>query len=109
MHITSTLICQAADQLKGFVGFNRKSEQYIVRFSEDSFGMDVADDAIIPTHEFVWTRVDDQVMALSRERVQLLLDQNIDDRINISEPLRVYMRRSDLPEISAVRSLVEAQ
>jgi hypothetical protein len=25
-----------------------------VRFSEDAFGMDVADDGIIPTAEFVW-------------------------------------------------------
>jgi len=35
-----------------------------------------------------------------------LLDQNIDDRINISEPLRVYMRRADVPEISALRQRV---
>ena len=49
MRITSELICQAADQLHGFVGLNRKTGQYIVRFSEDSFGMDVADDGIIPT------------------------------------------------------------
>ena len=48
MRITSELICQAADQLHGFVGLNRKTGQYIVRFSEDSFGMDVADDGIIP-------------------------------------------------------------
>ncbi|MFD7833583.1 DUF2025 family protein [Kitasatospora sp. NPDC059803] len=45
-------------------------------------------------------------MTLSRERIQLLLDQNIDDRINITEPLRVYMRRGEIPQISAVRSLV---
>ena len=45
-------------------------------------------------------------MSLKREQIQLLQDQNIDDRINISEPLRVYMRRSDLPEIQAVRSLL---
>jgi hypothetical protein len=49
MRITSELICQAADQLHGFVGLNRKTGQYIVRFSEDAFGMDVADDGIIPT------------------------------------------------------------
>ena len=54
MSITSTDICQAADALKGFVGFNRKTGRYIVRFSEDSFGMDVADDSITPTSEFVW-------------------------------------------------------
>lgn len=106
MSITSELICQAADQLKGFVGFNHKTGRYIVRFSEDSFGMDVADDAIVPAHEFVWAPVCDQTMSLKREQIQLLLDQNIDDRINISEPLRVYMRRSDLPEIQAVRSLL---
>lgn len=106
MSITSTDICQAADALKGFVGFNRKTGRYIVRFSEDSFGMDVADDGIIPTAEFVWLPIDGQAMTLSRERIQLLLDQNIDDRINITEPLRVYMRRVEIPQISAVRSLV---
>ena len=54
MRITSQLICQAADQLNGFVGLNRKTGQHIVRFSEDSFGMDVADDNITPASEFVW-------------------------------------------------------
>ncbi|SDG47398.1 Protein of unknown function [Pseudomonas thivervalensis] len=106
MRTTSTFICQAADQLKGFVGLNRKTGQYIVRFSEDAFGMDVADDGIIPTSEFVWAPASDGTMALSRERIQLLLDQNIDDRINLTEPLRVYMARNDLPEILAVRQLV---
>ncbi|MBC3364587.1 DUF2025 family protein [Pseudomonas sp. SWRI154] len=106
MRTTSTLICQAADQLKGFVGLNRKTGQYIVRFSEDSFGMDVADDGIIPTSEFVWTPAADDTLTLKREWIQLLLDQNIDDRINITEPLRVYMARSDLPEILAMRQLV---
>ncbi|APC17961.1 DUF2025 domain-containing protein [Pseudomonas frederiksbergensis] len=108
MRITSELICQAADQLKGFVGFNRKTAHYIVRFSEDSFGMDVADDAIIPANEFVWAAAEGQAMTLKRELIRLLLEQNIDDRINITEPLRVYMRREDLPEISALRSLVQA-
>lgn len=107
MRITSELICQAADQLKGFVGFNRKTGRHIVRFSEDSFGMDVADDAIIPTSEFVWQPADGQAMTLKRELIQLLLDQNIDDRINITEPLRVYMRREDVPQITALRSLVQ--
>ena len=106
MRITSQLICQAADQLKGFVGLNRKTGHYLVRFSEDSFGMDVADDGIIPTSEFVWGAGPGQAMTLKRELIQLLLDQNIDDRINITEPLRVYMNRRDVPEISAVRSLV---
>ncbi|MDX9673313.1 MULTISPECIES: DUF2025 family protein [unclassified Pseudomonas] len=106
MRITSQLICQAADDLKGFVGLNRKTGQYIVRFSEDSFGMDVADDGIIPTSEFVWA-VSDTTMSLKRELIQLLLDQNIDDRINISEPLRVYMSKVEVPEIVAVRSLVK--
>ncbi|UCZ83968.1 DUF2025 family protein [Pseudomonas sp. L5B5] len=108
MSITSELICQAADQLKGFVGFNRKTGHYIVRFSEDSFGMDVADDAIVPASEFVWASGDGEAMSLRRKQIQLLLDQNIDDRINISEPLRVYMRRRDLPEIQAVRSLLSS-
>ena len=106
MSITSADICAAADQLNGFVGFNAKAGHYIVRFSEDSFGMDVADDGIIPTAEFVWLPAPEQTMTLSRERIQLLLDQNIDDRINISEPLRVYMRRVEIAQISALRSLV---
>ncbi|NWC93227.1 MULTISPECIES: DUF2025 family protein [unclassified Pseudomonas] len=106
MRITSELICQAADQLHGFVGLNRKTGQYIVRFSEDAFGMDVADDGIIPTAEFVWQPAGGQAMTLSRERIQLLLDQNIDDRIHITEPLRVYMRRVEIAQISAVRHLV---
>lgn len=103
MRITSELICQAADQLQGFVGLNRKTGQYIVRFSEDSFGMDVADDGIIPSNEFVWAPGPEQTMTLKRELIQLLLDQNVDERINISEPLRVYMRRVDVPQITAVR------
>ncbi len=108
MTITSELICQAADQLKGFVGFNRKTAQYIVRFSEDSFGMDVADDAIFPACEFVWLPAAQETMRLCRERIQLLLAQNIDDRINITEPLRVYQRRVDVPEIVALRRALSA-
>ena len=108
MRITSELICQVADQLKGFVGFNRKAGQYIVRFSEDAFGMDVADDAIFPACEFVWVPTAEEAMSLSRERIQLLLAQNIDERINISEPLRVYQRRVDVPEIVALRRAVSA-
>lgn len=106
MRITSQLICQAADQLKGFVGLNRKTGHYIVRFSEDSFGMDVADDGIIPASEFVWAPGPEQAMILKRELIQLLLDQNIDDRLNITEPLRVYMQRQDVPEISALRRCI---
>ena len=44
---------------------------------------------------------------MKRELIQLLLDQNIDDRINITEPLRVYMSKVEVPEIVAVRSLVQ--
>jgi len=106
MRITSQLICQAADQLNGFVGLNRKTGHYIVRFSEDAFGMDVSDDGIIPASEFVWVPGPEQTMTLKRELIQMLLDQNIDQRMNITEPLRVYMRRRDVPEIAAVRSLV---
>lgn len=109
MRITSELICQAADQLRGFVGLNRKTGKHIVRFSEDSFGMDVADDAIIAASEFVWQAATDQTMTLKRDAIRLLLEQNIDDRINITEPLRVYVRRDDMPEIAAMRSLVRAQ
>ena len=108
MRITSQLICQAADQLKGFVGLNRKTGQYIVRFSEDSFGMDVADDGIIPASEFVWAAGPENAMTLKRDLIQLLLDQHIDDRINITEPLRVYMSKVEVPEIVAVRSLVRS-
>ncbi|NUT78253.1 DUF2025 family protein [Pseudomonas sp. C1C7] len=107
MRITSQLICQAADQLQGFVGLNRKTGHYIVRFSEDSFGMDVADDGIIAASEFVWGAGPDSTMTLKRALIQLLLDQNIDERINITEPLRVYMNRREVPEISAVRQLVQ--
>lgn len=107
MRITSQHICQAADQLKGFVGLNRKTGVYLVRFSEDAFGMDVADDSILPSSEFVWAPGPVQVMILKRERIQLLLDQNVDDRLNITEPLRLYMDRREVPEISAVRSLVQ--
>ena len=103
MSITSADICQSADRLQGFVGFNRKSGRYIVRFSEDSFGMDVADNSITPASEFVWQPIDNQLMSLKRELIQLLLDQNINDRLAITEPLLVYMRRQDLPEIQAQR------
>ncbi|NWD50680.1 DUF2025 family protein [Pseudomonas gingeri] len=106
MRITSELICQAADQLQGFVGLNRKTGQYLVRFSEDAFGMDVADDAIIPACEFVWLPAGEKTMCLARERMQLLLDQNIDDRIQITEPLRVYMRRVEIPQIVALRRVL---
>ena len=108
MRITSELICQAADLLNGFVGFNRKTGQHIVRFSEDSFGMDVADDNITPTCEFVWQASDGDTMTLKRALIQLLLDQNIDDRLNITEPLRVYMSREALPEICAIRRCVNS-
>lgn len=106
MAITSAGICAAADQLQGFVGFNLKTGQHIVRFSEDSFGLDVAEDSIIPTSEFVWQAADDaDLMTLKRDRLRLLAELRIDERLAISEPLRVYLRRDDLPEISAVRLL----
>ena len=103
MSITSADICQAADCLQGFVGFNGKTGQHIVRFSEDSFGMDVADTSITPASEFVWQTVDNELMILKRELIQLLLDQNINDRLAVTEPLLAYMRRRDLPEIQAQR------
>ncbi|MBC9249963.1 DUF2025 domain-containing protein [Pseudomonas alcaligenes] len=103
MSITSTSICNAADALQGFVGFNGKTGQHIVRFSEDSFGLDVAAESIMPSCEFVWTPVTGEVMRLSRERLQLLVEQNIDERLNIAEPLHVYLRRTDLPPIKAMR------
>jgi hypothetical protein len=103
MKTTSSAICEAADDLAGFVGYHHRAQRYIVRFSEDSFGMDVSNDSIIPTCEFVWVPVEHELMTLSRERLQLLLEQNIDDRLRIGEPLRVYMRRVDLPEIVVER------
>ena len=108
MSITSASICAAADQLQGFVGFNAKTGRYIVRFSEDSFGLDVLEQSITPTSEFVWRVFDGELMNLDRARLQLLLEQNIDDRLAISEPLRVYVRRSDMPEISAERRRLNA-
>ncbi len=104
MMIKSADICAAAEQLKGLVGFNRKTNQYIVRFSEDSFGMDVDEASITPACEFVWRTVDGEVMTLKRERLQILLNQHVDDRLQISQPLRQYMQRHDLPEIIAQRS-----
>ncbi|MFK0313844.1 DUF2025 family protein [Pseudomonas sp. NPDC090233] len=105
MAITSQDICNAADQLKGFVGFHGKRGVHIVRFSEDAFGMDVADDSITPCSEFVWRPDQGAHMALCRERLALLLEQHVDDRLNIAEALRIYLRRGDLPEIVAERSL----
>lgn len=106
MAITSAGICAAADQLQGFVGFNVKTGQHIVRFSEDSFGLDITEASITPTSEFVWAAGDvPNVMVLKRDRLRLLFDLRIDERLNIREPLRVYLRREDLPEISAERHL----
>lgn len=106
MSITTQHICAAADALQGFVGFNGKTRQYLVRFSEDAFGLDVAAESIVPTCEFVWLALSGEVMSLDRERLQLLVEQNIDERLNLGEPLRIYLRRSDLPAISAVRRLL---
>lgn len=108
MSITSASICEAADQLQGFVGFNTRTDHYIVRFSEDSFGLDVPEGSITPSCEFVWCTGPDQLMTLKRERIQLLLDLRIDERLNIGESLRVYMHRQDLPEITAERLLRQA-
>lgn len=102
---SSSDICEAADNLEGFVGYHRKAQRYIVRFSEDSFGMDVADDDIIPASEFVWSHAQGGLMSLNRQRLGVLFEQNIDDRLRITEPLRVYMRRTDLPEIVVERTL----
>lgn len=103
MTIKSADICAAVDQLKGLVGFNGKTQQYLVRFSEDSFGLDVSEASITPACEFVWCPLDGGLMSLKRERLQILLDQHVNDRLQISEPLLVYMRRQDLPEIVAQR------
>lgn len=106
MSITSASICAAADALQGFVGFNEKTGQHLVRFSEDSFGLDVPGESITPASEFVWMPLPGGVMRLCRERLQLLVAQNIDDRLHLGEALHVYLRRSDLPEISAQRRML---
>ena len=108
MSITSASICAAAEQLQGFVGFNAKTGRYIVRFYEDSFGLDVLEHSITPTCEFVWRAFDGELMNLDRARLHLLRGQNIDDRLNLSEALRVYLRRTDLPEICAERHRLNA-
>lgn len=103
MGTTSSTICAAAEALQGLVGYNAKQQQHIVRFSEDSFGLDVTQESIQPCSEFVWQPLKGALMTLSRARLGLLLDLRIDERLNISEPLRVYLHRSDLPEIIAER------
>jgi hypothetical protein len=108
MSTTSASICAAADLLQGLVGFNAKTGRYIACFSEDSFGLDVIEQSITPTCEFVWRALEGERMNLNRARLQLLLEQNIDERLNISEPLHVFMRRADLPEISAERRRLNA-
>lgn len=105
MALTSADICAAAERLKGFVGFNRKAGKYLVRFSEDSFGLDVVEDSISPACEFVWAAKSDTFMSLSRECLQILVAQNINDRLGLGEELLTYLRRTDLPEIRAERRL----
>ncbi len=69
MSTTSSTICAAADALQGLVGYNAKSGHHIVRFSEDSFGLDVTEDSIQPCAEFVWQPLKGALMTLSRERL----------------------------------------
>lgn len=106
MSLTSTQICLAADQLQGFVGFNAKTRQHLLRFSEDSFGLDVAADSITPACEYVWCATDERLMRLDRQRLAWLQEQHVDERVKFSEPLRIYLRRSDLPEIRAERRAI---
>ncbi len=108
MSITSSRICAAADRLQGFVGFNRKTQTYLVRFSEDAFGLDVTETSITPTCEFVWQAEDAHRMTLKRARIAFLMAQNIDDRLGIDDALHTYVRREDLPEICAERRLLRA-
>lgn len=108
MSLTSSDICNAAERLKGFVGFNRKTGKYLVRFSEDSFGLDVAEDSIVPACEFVWATHHADFMTLSRECLQILQAQNINERLELGEALLTYLRRTDLPEIRAQRNLRQA-
>ena len=44
-------------------------------------------------------------MTLKRERIQILLDQHINDRLQISAPLLAYMRHPEQAEIVAQRFL----
>ena len=106
MAITSQDICTAADALQGFVGFHRKRGEHIVRFSEDAFGMDVADDSIVPCSEFVWRSGEADRSVLCRARLELLASQPVADRLNLTAPLHLYRSRVDLPEIVAQRSLL---
>ncbi|MFS0828213.1 DUF2025 family protein [Pseudomonas phoenicis] len=106
MSITSYDICSAADRLEGLVGFHLKQGKHIVRFSEDAFGLDVVQDSLQPCSEFVWRLVGEGRMALCRARLGLLFEQHMDDRLNIGESLRLYLKRSDLPEIIAERVAV---
>lgn len=103
MSISSAQICQAADRLQGFVGFNAKTGRYLLRFSEDSFGLDVPAETITPTCEYVWHAEADGLMRLDRQRLAWLQEQRIDERVKLGEVLRLYLRRSDLPEIRAQR------
>ncbi|WP_028695393.1 DUF2025 family protein [Pseudomonas cremoricolorata] len=110
MSITSADICHAADQLNGLVGFHLKRGVHIFRFSEDAFGLDVAQESLQPCSEFVWRALDNDRQVLCRQRLALLLEQHVDDRLNIGEPLRLYLKRVDLPEIIAERTpLIQAR
>jgi hypothetical protein len=44
-------------------------------------------------------------MTLKRERIQILLDQHVNDLLHISEPLLTYMRHQEQAEIVAQRFL----
>lgn len=103
---TSTEICQAAAALRGFVGFNIKTGQMLLRFSEDSFGLDVPPGTIVPTDEFVWRLESDGLSRLDRARLSWLQGQRIDERLGFSQALHLYLRRADLPEITAQRQAI---
>ena len=63
------------------VGFNAKTGQYLLRFSEDSFGLDVPAETITPTCEYVWQADEGELMRLDRQRLAWLQEQRIDDRV----------------------------
>lgn len=105
MSITSADICAAARPTQRFCRLQRQAGHYIVRFSEDSFGMDVPDASITPASEFVWCPLEGDLMTLKRERIQILLDQHVNDRLQISAPLLAYMRHQEQAEIVAQRFL----
>ncbi|MGA4815672.1 DUF2025 family protein [Pseudomonas aeruginosa] len=99
--ITSTDICQAADALKGFVGFNRKTGPLHRAFQRRLLHGRSRRAASRPPASSSAVRVRDDVGAWAASSCRSCWEQNINERLNIGEPLLVHLRRQDLPEITA--------